>query len=463
MSKSEVRVLREEVARLIAECRGHIKDKESILRQNGELRAHVAELTTELSVARAELKRQDGYILYHENPNSPPSSNSIRAQRRKRTRSNAGSAKSPVPAKSGTPGRKKGHKGVTAGRKADRTTHHRIPDRCPKCSSSRMIPTQILAKLVYDIDFLPECIATNHVVHESVCGNCGTGHTPRIPDVKGTSLGPNLASIAVCLYHNGMSTQNTTSTLDGIFHVNRSKGTIQHALQAASAVMEPCAEQIRKDLAKSEFLHIDETPYPVQGSRSSHVWAAVGTDSVHYKVSGTRGGAVLDEFYPHFDVPLTSDGYRPYKKFRTQQRCFAHILREAEALACLGRTEELLYRQLRLLYHRAKRSGPDKYDSLVHHAGAIAGQYTAIGCKYGCKLADAVPNLFTFVKHPGMEPTNNKAERALRRIVIQRKIRYGLRTTGGMRMLGTIMTCMETWRMRGPDVIAKLQQVLAAA
>lgn len=45
----------------------------------------------------------------------------------------------------------------------------------------------------------------------------------------------------------------------------------------------------------------------------------------------------------------------------------------------------------------------------------------AVGKAFATKLANAVPFLFTFVNHPGVDPTNNESERMLRPIVISRK------------------------------------------
>jgi len=129
-----------------------------------------------------------------------------------------------------------------------------------------------------------------------------------------------------------------------------------------------------------------------------------------------------------------------------------------------GGAEESLHRQLRLAYHRAKTAPPEAdCGPMVREAEILAGQYRALGHGFGGRLAGAAPKLFTFVSHPGMEPTNNVAERALRRIVIQRGIRHGLRTAGGMRMFGVIMTCLGTWSMGGLDMAERLREVLAAA
>jgi len=93
---------------------------------------------------------------------------------------------------------------------------------------------------------------------------------------------------------------------------------------------------------------------------------------------------------------------------------------------------------------------------------SIAQDYTDNGCRFGARLARAVPNLFTFLRHPHMEPTNNSAERMLRSVVISRKIRYGTRNEGGMRRFGTLMTCFLTWERRGASVSEMLLRILVA-
>jgi len=74
-------------------------------------------------------------------------------------------------------------------------------------------------------------------------------------------------------------------------------------------------------------------------------------------------------------------------------------------------------------------------------------------------VARAVPNLFAFLRHPDMEPTNNSAECMLRPVVISRKIRHGTRNKDGMGWFGTLMTCFLTWERRGANVSEVIGQV----
>ena len=64
-----------------------------------------------------------------------------------------------------------------------------------------------------------------------------------------------------------------------------------------------------------------------------YVWICIGDDAVSITVTRTRGGSVLVDYYPHWDIPITCDEYTAYNKFRIRQRCCSHILREADDLA----------------------------------------------------------------------------------------------------------------------------------
>ena len=74
----------------------------------------------------------------------------------------------------------------------------------------------------------------------------------------------------------------------------------------------------------------------------------------------------------------------------------------------------------------------------------MAKAYAGLDDAFSTLLENAVPDLFTFIRYPGMEPTNNESERMLRKVVIHRKIRQKIVTVGGKIMFGTIMTCLLT-------------------
>ena len=63
----------------------------------------------------------------------------------------------------------------------------------------------------------------------------------------------------------------------------------------------------------------------------------------------------------------------------------------------------------------------------------------------------------TFLDHPGVSPTNNLAEQAVRFLVILRKLSFGNRTRAGARRMGAMMTVIQTAKRQGRNVIHFLE------
>ena len=80
-------------------------------------------------------------------------------------------------------------------------------------------------------------------------------------------------------------------------------------------------------------------------------------------------------------------------------------------------------------------------------------------CQQILQLADG---LWTFLETPGIEPTNNAAERALRQSVIQRKISHGVQSRKGAVCRSRLLTVSTTLRQQGRDVWQFLEQAWIA-
>lgn len=229
-----------------------------------------------------------------------------------------------------------------------------------------------------------------------------------------------------------------------------SKATIQHALDAVAVGLEPEAQNMRDNLESADFLGYGETSYLVMGE-SGWAWVAASHDTVSYHLSGSRSRATFEEHVMVPGRPATVDGYTVYDTLDIMQRCWEHILRDAEAEAQavkktgMERTDcrdaRILLERLRYLYHTAKagpRGDQTAYDTYVLQALEIAELYTT---KFGQTLAKAAPNLFTFVLYD-LEPTNNYSERALRFVVGNRNMRIQICSLHGMWWCGVLWTCI---------------------
>lgn len=94
-------------------------------------------------------------------------------------------------------------------------------------------------------------------------------------------------------------------------------------------------------------------------------------------------------------------------------------------------------------------------------AGARCGQKkTRRTCSNILKVERS---LWTFVRVEGVEPTNNGAERALRRAVLWRRKSFGTQSEEGSRFVGRILTVVASLRQQGRDVLGSLAEVCRGA
>ena len=441
-----------------------IKKRDTIIEELIRVVEEGKKTTAELIMENDMLKRR---LAIYENAHAPPSHGSVPAQQKK-----ARSAKGAKPSEQvddkpvGTPGRKSGHTGVSHHRRSKETVHHR-PDKCDGCGSTNISDVHTTAKQIIDIPEMPEAKIVTHVCHQCICSDCKTVTVSNSPEIKGISLGPNLLAFLTSVWGKAVSVGNATTLLNDTFETGLCKTAVTHALVATSGRLQETADEINKSISESQYIKMDETPIRFNGKRQ-YVWACIGDEGVAVTV-GTRSAAEIDCHFPYYDKPITCDGYPAYNVFHTRQRCWAHILRESEFIMYNKKTNPtaaMLHRKLQELYHEAKLEPPDisdaHYMELVCRTRSVAKAYVELDDAFSTRLWNAVPDLFTFIRYPGMEPTNNESERMLRKVVIHRKIRQKLVTVGGKIMFGTIMTCLLTWDKMGLNWFKKLTEMFWA-
>lgn len=85
--------------------------------------------------------------------------------------------------------------------------------------------------------------------------------------------------------------------------------------------------------------------------------------------------------------------------------------------------------------------------------GAVAGYFDVFKKKH---------RLFQWVAHPEVPAENNLAERRLRPLVIARKVSFGSQSIDGLRIRETLLTVMDTLRLRWDDPVGKLMEAFSA-
>jgi transposase/uncharacterized coiled-coil protein SlyX len=404
-----------------------------------------------------ELKRR---LLAYENAHTPPSQ-----QRKypKREKSNN---------KVGAP---KNHKGVTRPKAKPNKFEVLQLCTCPGCNKKLGEPISTEKKIIEDIPEPQPLIITEFTIPHYFCNNCDEEVIPTHPDLPDNGVfGPNVQSYITSLrYENRLPPRKISELLENQYGIYISHSTILDILKRVSDKLQPEYDKIKEEVRNSKQANADETGKKVNGEKFWN-WAFITLSSVLFLIRKSRGQKpikeALGEKYEGF---LGCDGWEPYAKIaKFIQRCWAHLLREAKWYAQKYEGQSrLLYNALCRIYGRIIRITVETvkgvrtrtYNWCMKEMKAwikTCKAYTELR-KFAEKIENGLDYWFTCVLHPEIEPTNNKAERALREIVIQEKISK-LRTEKGARIMEIIMSVLATWELRGLNTFTMLRRTLSS-
>jgi transposase len=91
-----------------------------------------------------------------------------------------------------------------------------------------------------------------------------------------------------------------------------------------------------------------------------------------------------------------------------------------------------------------------RVEGRLRRGAALTNVKTAATCRDLLALA---PALWTFIDLPGIEPTNNVAERAIRPAVLWRWKSFGTHSVAGSRFAERLLTVAATLRQQGRNII----------
>jgi transposase len=270
--------------------------------------------------------------------------------------------------------------------------------------------------------------------------------------------------------------------MEEVFGVPMSVGTISPLEQATTEALAVPGEEARTYVHEPEVAHLDETSWR-QGGKRAWLWVAVTSWVTVFVVRLSRGGDVARALLGKtFSGILVPDRYSAYNWYpvRWRQICWAHLLRDFEAMRDRGGRSEAIgdallaqAHQRFTWWHRVragtlKRSTFRSYMTPLRReverlldAGSHCGvPKTAGTCRDILKRREA---LWTFVQVDGVEPTNHTAERALRPGVLWRKGSFGTQSEEGSRFVESMMTVVATLKQQQRHVLEYLTEACEAA
>jgi transposase len=190
----------------------------------------------------------------------------------------------------------------------------------------------------------------------------------------------------------------------------------------------------------------------------------------------SRSGKVAREFlgtqFWGWLVTDRSSGYSWYPTWR-RQLCWAHLLRDMEAMIARGghsqEIGEALRDQAYQMFHwwHRVRGGTLAHASFASYIRPIRREIERLleeGQACGVPKTEGVCReilkrrqaLWTFVRHDGVDPTNNAAERAIRPAVLWRKGSFGTQSPEGSRFAEAMMTVVATLKQQHGHVLKYL-------
>jgi transposase len=460
-------------------------DSRQLERENERLGREVERLQQELTERDKKLVEAEKQIadlerklaLRQQNSTTtskPPSSDGLageqrlRGSRRKKNRRKPG----------GQPGHRGHWRGLAPLSRVDQVIAV-FPPKCRHCDSrlSRKMSTQGEARR-HQVTELPpiEAHITEYQCQGVVCPECGKATQAELPREAQGQFGPQLtALIAYLTVVCRMPRRVVQELLGQVLGIPLSLGSIQNSWEEASeAVAEPCTE-LEKQLAHEAVINSDETGYRTSGEKR-WMWALVAANFVFYKIALTRGAEVLVQLLGEvFAGVLCSDRCASYLKYHKGegQFCWAHFKRNILGIQEIGKTTDAerfcrdalaLHARLFRLWHRFRdgpgvRYGPITREQLIAKSIPLEKKFFALADRYLDSRDKDVANLalallqhfqrfFAFLRHEGVEPTNNVAERALRCAVQWRKISFGSRSAQGEVAVARLLTVTRTCRMQ---------------
>lgn len=343
-------------------------------------------------------------------------------------------------------------------------------------------------------------VVVEYRLHELSCKACGAKTRAELPaGVSKSGNGERLTATVGMLsgmYRN--SHAQVKSLMKELFDVPVSYGGVNRLRREMSQSIAPLAEEARRYMHQQPLLHSDETSFK-QGNRDGRnptrkqgwLWVLVTPLVSFFEVALSRSQETAQQLIgKEYDGIVSSDRYSAYGWITVSQRqvCWAHLKRDLTAIAQRGGAsqeigESLLSRQRRLFgwWHRVRDGtlSRETFILMVEHlrAGFKAKLEEAselpIGKSEKTPLAKTVRTckkilqveeaLWTFVYHPGVEPTNNAAERALRPAVIWRRTSFGSQSEAGSQFVSRMLTVSASLKAQERPLLETLTQACRAA
>jgi transposase len=419
------------------------------------VQAHLQSLQQRVNQLEKQVDTLQGRVEQTSQTSSkPPSSDSpYKKPKRKRRQS------------SGKRGARPGHPGTGPTLLTPTEVHLLEPAPCA-CGHGELVA--LTPYYTHQVIELPpiEMDITHLVLHQGTCSGCGKQLKAHVPSDQQAGYGPRLTALIGELA--GMHRTSWRLIQDfcqSVLHIPISLGAVQKIIARASQAIVPHYEAIATLARQSTVGYIDETPWYCQNALQ-WLWTLT-TDTVSlYLIHPNRSKEAFLALIEDWQGILVSDGYGVYQNWvHYRQTCLAHLIRTARGLSEkhdpeLAACGAWALKELQCLCHMAKapptggqwRAWYARFCHLIaryHERKDDAGRLAR-------RLQREMASLWVFLCEHGVEPTNNRAERALRFAVMWRKSSHGTASLKGNQWVERTLSLRQTCRQLGQSTFGVL-------
>ena len=338
-----------------------------------------------------------------------------------------------------------------------------------------------------DIPEMPRPEVRGYRVQMCRCRGCGRrvrGRHPEVgPDQYGASahrVGRRVMAAAHMLHYGvGIPVRRVPTVLRALTGVELSQSAItQDALRRVQGAVGEAYRRLRESVRESAVVHTDDTGWRV-GGESAFLMAFETDDATVYQVRSRHRNEEVREVVPaDYAGVMVTDRARSYDAQALsgvrQQKCLAHVLRSisevVETKVGRGRTPDRsrghgfgkrlsdLLREAMQLRESQRRGEVADYVAETERLRREVSYHLRdrpLSDRDNWRLQNELGwqddrgNLLRFLDGVGIEPTNNRAERALRGAVIARKVSHCSKTEGGADAFSAFTSVIRTLARQG--------------
>jgi transposase len=327
-------------------------------------------------------------------------------------------------------------------------------------------------------------VVTEHQLQQVQCAGCGTTTCAVLPsEVPPGAFGPRLqATVAVLAGRYRLSRREVVGVCTDVLGTPLAVGSVDHLCQATAQALAAPMATLHAAVRQAAAAHADETGWREAGQRR-WLWVVVTALATVFTLAPSRGRGVIQGLLGEaFAGYLISDRWSAYTWVDPTRRqvCWAHLKRDFQKLVDYGGPGRAIgHDALRLLTGlfgawADLRAEPTQRARFIRRARQYQWRLRQVlergqqcGCDKTANFCTALlklwPALWTFVTVPGVAPTNNAAERAIRPAVLWRKGSFGTQSAAGNRFVERLLSVAATCKQQERPLLAYLTAVCTAA